>query len=174
MWVWLLIIAGVVVIDQITKWLVVANMQLRESIVVIEGVLNWTYTRNLGAAWGILAEQRWVFMILSSVAIVLILWYLFKNHKESRFADLSLSLIVGGGIGNMIDRLFYKEGVIDFVDFCAFDFWTYIFNFADVCVCVGGGMLMLWCVLMLVKESKASKEKPLEMTDGESQKEEPK
>ena len=165
MWIWLLIIAASVVIDQVTKWLVVANMELHETIVVIPDVLNWTYTRNLGAAMGMLSGHRWVFIILSVVAIVLILWYLFKNHRESRFADLSLSLIVGGGIGNMIDRLFYQEGVIDFVDFCAFDFWTYIFNFADVCVCVGGGMLMLWCLVALVKESKASKQKALPQTE---------
>lgn len=171
MWIWLLLIAGVVAIDQATKWLVIANMELHESIVVIPDVLNWTYTRNLGAAMGMLSEQRWVFMILSSVAIVLILWYLFKNYKESRFADLSLSLIVGGGIGNMIDRVFYEEGVIDFVDFCAFDFWTYIFNFADACVCVGGGMLMLWCIIALIKESKQNKQKesePIENLGGDN------
>ena len=156
MWIWLLIIAGVVAIDQVTKWIVVANMGLHESIVVIPGILNWTYTRNLGAAMGMLSEQRWVFMILSSVAIVLILWYLFKNHKESRFADLSLSLIVGGGIGNMIDRIFRNGMVVDFLHATFINFP--IFNVADCAVVIGAGLLILYYMLDIKNDLKKGKE----------------
>lgn len=157
MWVWLLIIASAVLVDQLTKQLVVTHLALGESIDVIPGVFRFTYVQNKGAAFGMLSEHRWVFMVISVLAIAAIFVYLWKLRPASRFACVGLSLIVGGGIGNMIDRC-YLTYVIDFLDFCAFPkLWMWVFNVADACVCVGGAMLVLWCILEIVRESKRKK-----------------
>ena len=150
-----------VVLDQITKYLVVANMGLYESIQVIPGVFNFTYTQNDGMAFGMLDDKRWIFMVLSTVAIVAILAYMFWKKPQNKLLLASLILITGGGIGNMIDRV--RLGyVIDFLDFCALgDLWVWIFNVADSCVCIGACMLALWMILDTVKEMKKEKAKQL-------------
>ena len=158
MLVWILIIVGSVLLDQISKRLVVAFLMEKGSVDLIPDVLRFTYVENRGAAFGMLSEHRWVFMIVSTVAIVAMLIYLWKFRPESKLACASIALIVGGGIGNMIDRV-YLDYVIDFIDFCAFDFWIWVFNVADACVCVGGGLLLLWCVISLIQEGKAGKQK---------------
>ncbi len=150
-----------VVADQVTKYLVVSNMDLYESIDIIPGVFRFTYIQNDGAAFGSLDNARWVFMILSTVAIVAILGYLFWKKPQNKLLLSSLILITSGGIGNMIDRI--RLGyVIDFIDFCAFPkLWMWIFNIADVCVCVGAGLLALWMILDTVKEVKKEKAQKL-------------
>ena len=150
-----------VVADQVTKYLVVANMELHESIDVIPGVFRFTYIPNDGAAFGSLDNARWVFMLLSTVAIAAILVYLFWKKPQDKLLLSSLILITSGGIGNMIDRI--RLGyVIDFLDFCAFPkLWMWIFNVADVCVCVGAGILALWMILDTVKQAKAEKSRKL-------------
>ena len=150
-----------VVADQVTKYLVVANMELHESIDVIPGVFRFTYIHNDGAAFGSLDNARWIFMILSTVAIVAILGYLFWKKPQDKLLLSALILVTGGGIGNMIDRI--RLGyVIDFIDFCAFPkIWMWIFNVADICVCVGAGLLALWMILDTVKQMKAEKAQKL-------------
>ncbi len=156
-----ILMAVVVALDQITKFLVVANMELYESIDVISGVFRFTYIQNDGAAFGSLDDARWVFMILSTVMIIAILGYMFWKKPQDKLMLSSLILIVSGGIGNMIDRV--RLGyVIDFLDFCAFPkLWKWVFNVADVCVCVGAGLLALYLILDIVKEAKLEKEKKL-------------
>ncbi len=154
----ILILLGVF-LDQISKYLVVIYLELGESVDVIPGVLRFTYVQNDGAAFGSLDDQRWIFMILSSVAIVGILVYMFWKKPQEKLVLASLILIVSGGIGNMIDRI-RLEYVIDFIDFCAFPkIWMWVFNIADSCVCIGAGLLMLWLILDTVREVKAEKAK---------------
>ena len=153
-----------VVLDQITKYLVVANMELYESIEIIPEVFRFTYIQNRGAAFGSLDEHRWVFMLLSTVAIVAIIAFLFWKKPQNKLLLASLILITGGGIGNMIDRV-YLGYVIDFIDFCAFpEIWMWVFNVADSFVCIGAGMLALWMILDTVREMKMEKAKKLEAT----------
>ena len=157
-------ICASVIIDQITKAIVTSNMEVGETIPVIEDVFHFTYVRNEGAAFGMLAEHRWIFMVLSTLGIVAVLIYLWKFRPQSKLACTALSLIIGGGIGNMIDRIFRsgtlahtvgKNVVIDFIDFCAFpNLWSYVFNLADAFVCVGAGLLILYLILDIVKETK--------------------
>ena len=155
------LMAVAVALDQITKYLVVTNMELYESIEVIPGIFNFTYIQNDGAAFGSLDDARWVFMILSTVMIIAILGYMFWKKPQDKLLLSSLILVVGGGIGNMIDRVSLGY-VIDFLDFCAFPkLWKWIFNVADVCVCVGAGLLALYLILDIVKEAKLEKEKEL-------------
>ncbi len=138
-------------IDQLTKAIVRANMEVGDTVPIIEDVFHFTYIRNEGAAFGMLSEHRWVFMSLSIVAIIAIGVYLFKFCKETLFTKIGLALVVGGGIGNMIDRICLKY-VVDMIDCRFIDF--YIFNFADCCVCVGAGMVILGFILSMVKEAK--------------------
>lgn len=170
MLVWILIIAAVVLVDQVTKQLVVAHLEVGESVDLIPRVFRFTYVQNEGAAFGMLSEHRWVFMVISTVAIVAIFVYLWKFRPKSKLACVGLSLIVGGGIGNMIDR-FYLTYVIDFLDFCAFPkVWMWVFNVADACVCVGGGILLLWCIVEMIREARKGK-KPAEAVSQETESE---
>ena len=174
MLVWLLIIIGVVIVDQITKLLTVQLLDVGESVTVIPGfgendIFRFTYVQNDGAAFGMLGDHRWVFMIISTVAIVALLIYLWKFRPQSKWACTALSLIIGGGIGNMIDRV-HLEYVIDFLDFSAFpELWKWVFNVADACVCVGGGILFVWCVCSLIQEFRAGKREAQAVTESKEE-----
>ena len=127
-------------------------MSVGETIPVIEDVFHITYIRNEGAAFGMLSEHRWVFMITSTIAIIAILIYLFKYCKESMLTKVGMAMLVGGGIGNMIDRVILGY-VVDMIDCRFIDF--YIFNIADSFICVGTGIVILGFILSLVKEKKS-------------------
>ncbi len=152
----LVIAALVVFLDQITKLLVVQNISEGASVEGIRGVFRLTYIENKGAAFGILSEHRWVFMILSVIAIVAILFYLWREKTRSILVCLSLGMILGGGIGNMIDRV-VRGSVIDFVDVELIHF-PYIFNVADAFVCVGCALLILYLILSEVQGKKKKQE----------------
>lgn len=163
MWIYLVIAAAVVAADQLTKHLVIANLELYDSIDLIPGVFRLTYIQNEGAAFGMLGNARWLFIVASSLVIIGILWLLFSGRVKNRLLCVSLGLILGGGIGNMVDRLFYGEvfgsgKVVDFLDFYLFPFWTWIFNVADACVVVGTGLLILYIIISMVKENKENKQ----------------
>lgn len=158
-----LIILGVVALDQITKWIVMLNMELGQSVPLWEDVFHFTYIRNPGASFGSFSENRWVFMVISTVMIVGMIFYLVKYRPTQKLMYIPISMIIGGGIGNMIDRLFYGESfgngtVVDFLDFCAFpNLWQWIFNVADSFVVVGAGMLFVYLFIDIVKEEKSKR-----------------
>ena len=155
MLIWILIIIASVVLDQISKLIVLGFLNKNEPFVLIDRVLRFTYVENDGMAFGLLGEHRWVFMLLSTIGIAFMAIYLWKFRPTSNLACIALSLIIGGGIGNMIDRV--RLGfVVDFIDFYAFDFWIWVFNVADSCVCVGAGLLILYLVIDIIKDSKKS------------------
>ena len=128
-----LIAIAVILLDQISKHFVCTNLKPIGSIPIIDGILNFTYVENTGAAFGILSDKRAVFMIVSVLVIVVLSIVVVKFQGQSKLFDVCLGLIVGGGVGNMVDRAFLGY-VIDFIDFCAFDFWKWVFNIADSAV----------------------------------------
>lgn len=133
--------------DQLTKRLAVAALYPNKSISLIDGILRFSYVENKGAVFGSLSDHRWVFLILSSLLIVAMLGYTVWKRPKGRLLCLSLGLLIGGGIGNMIDRI-YLGYVIDFIDFCAFpSLWKWVFNAADTFVCIGTALLMLWILI---------------------------
>lgn len=150
------IILGGIGIDLLTKLLVAGLMTLGQSVPLIPGVLNLTYIHNKGAAFGMLSEHRWVFMVISIVAIIGIGIYLFGFCKERMLLRVGLAMIISGGLGNMVDRIFYGY-VIDMIDFCLFPFWKWIFNVADAFVCVGAGVVVLSLILDIIKETRNKK-----------------
>ena len=154
MWLWILIIVGSIWLDQLTKWLAVTLLQGNPSVPIIPKVFQLTYLENPGAAFGMLQNNRWVFLIISTVGILAVLYYLIAKRPTSKLLCIALSFIVGGGIGNMIDRVLLGY-VIDFFDFCLINFA--IFNVADSFVCVGAGFLALWVILDTIAEEKRLK-----------------
>ena len=129
----LIIIVGIV-LDQITKFLTVTLLELYETFPIIEGVIHFTRVHNTGAAFGSMKDARWIFMIVSAVAITTMLAYLYFGHATSRLYEISLAMVISGGIGNMIDRVALGY-VVDFIDFRLINFA--VFNGADSFVCVG-------------------------------------
>ena len=163
------IIAVGIITDQLTKYLAVANLKAIGTFPIIKDAVHLTYVENRGAAFGMLADKREVFIIISSVTIVALLLYLYLGHAEKRLYAVSLAMIVSGGIGNMIDRIALGY-VVDFID-CRFvkypvpsgGEWGWqtfpVFNGADSFVCVGAALLVLALIIDIVKESKAEKKK---------------
>lgn len=155
----IVIIIAVIAADMATKYFAACNLAPDGVVTVIPGVVEFRYVENEGAAFGMLADHRWVFLVFSSMAIIAILVYLFVKRPLSRFMRVSLAMIAGGGIGNMIERIF-RGYVTDFINPTFFDF--YVFNVADSCVTVGCALLILWMIADTVKESKKKK-----LADGE-------
>lgn len=147
---WILTIAAVIAADQLSKILVLEYLR-PDSVTVIPGVLDFTYVENRGAAFGMLADHRWVFILLSVAAIVAIVIYLVWSKPKSALLRFSLALIAGGGIGNMIDRI-GRGFVVDFINATFVDF--YVFNVADSCVCVGCALLIIWMIWDSVREKR--------------------
>ena len=151
------IIIEIIFLDQLTKWLAVIFLKGSASAIVIKNVFRFTYLENRGAAFGMLSEHRWIFLIISTVAIVAIIFYMIKFKPKSKLEIVAIAFLAGGGIGNMIDRIALGY-VVDFIDFYAFPkIWSYVFNVADSFVCIGAGMLVLYLVQELIKESRALK-----------------
>ena len=145
-----------IILDVITKKIVVDNMALYEEIPVIKGVFHWKYIQNRGAAFGMLADNREVFLVISSVAIVVMAIYLLFTRTDRLWWMIGIGMLVGGGIGNMIDRIALGY-VVDFIYVALIDFA--VFNVADCFVCVGVALLMYLSVLDLVREYKEGKAK---------------
>ena len=160
------IAALVVAADQITKIIAVDKLlELPNRLYeFIPGILNFRYVENDGMALGLLDNEvgRVIFMTVSTVAIIGLSVYVIIRRPKDPWVSSAIGLIIGGGIGNMIDRFFYvgvvgdtagKKVVRDFIDFVGFGrLWVWVFNVADACVCVGGGILFVWCICSLVKE----------------------
>lgn len=155
------VILGIVGVDQLSKWIVVQNLPLGESYEWIRKVLHFTYVRNEGAAFGILSNHRWVFLAFSSVAIVALGVYLFRFCKQNWAIKISLAFLIGGGIGNMIDRIALGY-VVDFIELPflwlpVLDQYFPIFNIADSFVTVGVVVLAISLIRETIREEKAKK-----------------
>lgn len=138
----------IIILDQVTKLLIVERFRLGETIPIISGFFNLTYIRNTGAAFGILAMApqafRVPFFVTVPLVALVVIGYIFKKISDNDLKlSTALSLVIGGAIGNLIDRV-RLEYVVDFLDF----HWSYqyhfpAFNVADSAICVGVGFLML-------------------------------
>jgi signal peptidase II len=144
----------VIILDQITKWLIVNNMDLGESVPIIDNFLYITSHRNRGAAWGILQGQMWLFYVITIVVIIAIMYYLHKAAKGKWLLGVSLALMLGGAIGNFIDRVLRKE-VVDFIHTYIFSYNFPVFNIADSALVIGVILLMIQMLL----EERETKEK---------------
>ncbi len=154
----LLTAAVLVGIDQLIKHWAFTQLQLLDTIPLIQDVLHLTYSENRGAAFSILYGKTELLMVMNSILLLVLLYLLLKKKIPHPFAMGSLTLIFAGGVGNMIDR-FIREGsfVVDYIDFRLINFA--IFNFADICVVCGTFLLLFY---MLFEEKFFVKATPAE------------
>ncbi len=140
---WYALAGLVIVLDQLSKWLVLETIRFGETIYVAP-FWNWVLTYNPGAAFSFLADQpgwqRWFFSIL---AIAVSVWIAFelKKHPEQKLLSLALTLVMGGALGNVIDRLRFGA-VVDFIQWHAAGFYWPAFNVADSAITVGAILLV--------------------------------
>jgi signal peptidase II len=143
---------AIVALDQVTKGWVVQQMDLYQSLIVIPDFFFITSHRNRGAAFGILQNQQLLFLVVTTAVVIAIVYFMISMRKESVLIRLGLSFILGGAIGNFIDRL--RMGEV--VDFFHFQFGSYqfpIFNVADAAICVGVFFFLLATFFDSKKES---------------------
>jgi signal peptidase II len=148
------------ILDQASKWWIVNHMFLYQSIPVIDHFFSITSHRNRGAAFGILQNQTWLFIVITICVVIAIIIYMLKSKDESLLTKSSLTFILGGAFGNLLDRI--RTGEV--VDFFHFQFGNYqfpIFNVADSAVCIGVALFIL--ATFLVPE-----EKQLDTTVGDA------
>ena len=137
-------------IDQITKYIVSTTFQLGESREFLNGFIDLVYIHNKGGAWGLL--QTVVLVIITAVMLAVCTFVLIKMRKN-KLLFWAVSLILSGGIGNMIDRIFNDGNVVDFLHFEFFPTFP-VFNVADCAVVIGAGLLILYYIIDMVKEIK--------------------
>ena len=130
---------AVLLCDQLSKLAADMNMVLGQRVTLIPGFFHLTYMRNSGAAWSMLEGQMWFFYLVSVVALVLMV--LFYRNQESNWNRIALAMMIGGTIGNFIDRLCFQY-VRDFLDFVIFGYDFPVFNIADCALCIGVLMII--------------------------------
>jgi signal peptidase II len=143
----LLLLVGVVILDQLSKWWISVNFSLYETREVIPGFFNITFVTNTGAAFGLLAGWdtvwRQVFFVSVSLLALVALFFAYRHFRsEGRLAVYGLALVAGGAVGNLIDRLRFGR-VIDFLDFYLGTYHWPAFNVADAGITIGVGLLLL-------------------------------
>ena len=136
------LIALCVLLDQVVKYLVRANIPLGGSVSFLPGIMDLTYYQNTGMAFSLFSEHTWVLTILSAAVAVALTTLLLSRFITHPFGRISLSLVIAGALGNLIDRVAFHY-VRDFLDFIIFGYDFPIFNVADMALCVGVGLLIL-------------------------------
>ncbi len=158
----LLLIALAVALDQWSKALVVDHLKPIYTFPIIKDIFHFTYATNRGAAFSMLADHPWVFMLISTVAIIGMLVYLFIGKNLTALVRYPLAAVIGGGIGNMIDRVAVGY-VVDFIDVRAINFA--IFNVADCFVTVGAVLLFIGLLIEFRREEQEAKKEREEQYD---------
>lgn len=144
-----LIIIAAVALDQLIKYAVVNSMALYQTIPVLEDIFHITYIHNTGAAFSMMEGMRVFLILLPLIMIACAVIYMFIKRKAGHpLMMTSVALIAGGGIGNLIDRALLGY-VVDYLDFRVFP----IFNLADICVCTGCGLLILYVLFIDGKQN---------------------
>lgn len=133
-----ILVAFIVVLDQLSKSYIQANMRLGESIPILPDIFHITYILNPGAAFGLFANQTFFFIALAVVMILAVVYFYPSIKKESMWIKVGIGLLLGGAIGNLIDRIQIGK-VVDFFDF---RIWP-IFNIADVGIVCGAFIIII-------------------------------
>lgn len=161
MLIWLAVALGLLAIDQFSKALIVLNFHFEgQTLPILQDFFHLTYVRNSGAVFGIGGDHGWLlyFFIFAAFAasVFFVVMFVKSDKKDKRlfWFRLALTLLVAGTLGNLIDRLFQPDHqVVDFLDFRGI--WPYVFNFADMCLCVGIGLFVFDQLILEPKRVKA-------------------
>ncbi|CAM3725918.1 signal peptidase II [Cohnella lubricantis] len=157
-WIYYLTAIVVFAIDYFTKMWIKNSVDLYEQIKVIGNFFVITSIRNRGAAWSMLQDQRVLFILITIVVAAAIIWYMNRTHPKGKMLLMfALSLVLGGALGNFLDRAVYGE-VVDFLQFTFGSYIYPIFNIADCAICIGVGLIILDSILTSSKEKKGSHE----------------
>ena len=138
----LLIAAVIVLADQLIKFFVLNELKPIGTVKVIDGVFNLTYVENRGVAFGIFQDMRWVFVAVTCILLFLIIFYMFRKRPKGKLFYICAGMILGGGVGNLIDRLVH--GYV--VDYLAVSFFPPVCNFADYCITIGVFILVIYII----------------------------
>ena len=156
-WARLILISGSVIIaDQLTKYIIKINIALYDNIIVIKNFFNITHILNPGGAFGFFASsspgvRKFVFLFVSSIVALLILWFYKKSAENFIFLSIGLALIFGGAVGNLIDRFIYGK-VLDFLDFYMGTYHWPAFNMADSAITIGMGIFIYHIIFKKIPE----------------------
>ncbi|MBQ1386120.1 MAG: signal peptidase II [Erysipelotrichales bacterium] len=132
-----------VVLDQLTKYIASVCLTAGKPVEVIRNFFYLTLVHNTGAAWSILEGQMWFFYILTAVMLAVFFMYLMKTDKKDLLLRYALLTVIAGTIGNFIDRVLFQQ-VTDFLDFYPFGYNFPVFNVADMELCIGAGLLVIY------------------------------
>lgn len=141
----------ILVLDQITKFIIASSMKVGDSFEVIPNFLNITSHRNDGAAWGILSGKMSFFFIITIIILVVLIVFYIKEAKNNLLMQIAISLLFAGAIGNFIDRVLHGE-VVDFVDTYIFGYNFPIFNVADSSLTIGVLLIIIALLTDMKKE----------------------
>lgn len=151
----LLVSAVLIGLDQLTKYLAVLHLEGQPDFAIIPGVLELHFMYNPGIAFGLFPDNRWIFIVLTSVMLIILLAVLLSGKfRQQRLVTFSGILIVAGGVGNLIDRIFRTE-VVDFIFVKAIRFP--VFNLADCFVVVGAALLLIFFLFLYTEEHPSDK-----------------
>lgn len=135
------LILFIIFADQLIKLYILNNFSHGQSLAIIKGIFHLTYVKNTGAAFGIFKNANIFFIIISSLIILFLLFYRYYYFENNIYINISFGLIIGGAIGNLIDRI-RLDYVVDYLDF---RIWP-VFNLADSAIVVGAGILIIYII----------------------------
>lgn len=161
------VIAVIIVADLVSKSEIFKSLSQIKGMTIKGSFITITYVENTGAGFGMFSDNPVALSVITSIVMAILFVALIILQKENEFLRIALTFIIGGGIGNLVDRT--QLGYVR--DYFQFGFWAEfpVFNIADVFVTVGGFMLIIALIIMLVQESKASKKKLAEETAAKEQ-----
>ena len=151
----LIMIVLIIIFDRVTKYFAVKNLCGGDIVNFIPGVVQFRYAENTGMAFSMLSGARWIFILVTVVACVGVLYYMLSNRCKSLWLYWSLGVVVSGGIGNLVDRIM-QGYVVDFIEPTFVDFA--VFNIADCAVTCGAVSLVIYLVFDIIRDAKKSKE----------------
>lgn len=151
------VIAVILTLDLVTKYVLDATLEYGKQVTVIPFLFNFQLSYNNGAAWGLLAGKQVFLIVLSIVFMAIFIFYYIKEPNKSWLLNITFGFLFAGCLGNLYDRLVF--GYVR--DFIQFDFWQSfpIFNFADVALCIGVVLFIIYLIIYFVKTRKKEKVK---------------
>ncbi len=146
----IVVTGALVVADQLIKQLVTVHLQAVGSVTLIPGLLDLTYTQNFGAAFSMMSGKAWIFIIATAVVCAALLAALFVYKKHNWLSYSACTMIIAGGVGNLIDRVMNPGHYV--TDYIHISFFPAIFNFADILVVVGTALLIVFVLFFMGRD----------------------
>jgi len=168
-----LAVVGIVGIDQYTKYIISTTMELGVSKDFVKGLIDITFIENSGSAWGMLSGHTWILLALTLVIMLVCITLLLRHGSENKLLFWAIVLVLAGGVGNMIDRIFRNGKVVDFLHFEFYKSFP-VFNIADCAIVLGAFMLIVYFLIDMYNDYKLKRDKQLKAiketaeTDGEN------